>query len=182
MRKLSELIGKVEDITLGEMPLQYKGGDMFQYLEEFFLLDEVQEAMITYNQEQMFDFNSNRNGRRIGNYANETSEYKRHVGLPSVEFTLYESGSFYRSMGVVVGSEAVAIVSDIENALGLDTVNHWGTPAAIEMSHIYEMFESWDENRLVLGLTDDNFDTFASEGEQDLRGFVLRKLKNYLYE
>lgn len=181
MRKLSELIGKVQDITLGEMPYEYQGGNMYEYLYEFFSRSEIQEEMILYNQEQMFDFSNNRNGRRLGNYAEATREKKRAAGLPDNEFTFYESGSFYRSMGVVVGYDGVMIVSDVENALGIDSPNHWGIPAPIEMSHIAEMFESWDENKLALGLSDANFNTFVSEGEYDLRGFVLRRLKDYLY-
>lgn len=132
---------------------------LFPYLANYFNQREVKELMVELNQEQLFGKQILNNGDYTPDYAPYTIEKRRKAGyslLPTMSYHYHETGDLFRSMGVKVSPDSVEITAGSSNpdALGMDM--GFGVGGG-EQGHIESMFSLHDEERLGLGLTEENF-------------------------
>lgn len=80
-------------------------------LEEIFSNPQLQSQMIDLNQSQMMDQGVDSYGVTLGDYSPVSVS---HYGKDPGHITLRDTGAFYDSMKVLVGSEAVVISGDTE--------------------------------------------------------------------
>lgn len=171
---LGELHRKLSDITLNDV-----GVDLFDFLQDFFARQETKERIIYLNQAQNYERQLWRDGSAKPQYSPTTLSKRERWGFyipSSKQYTAHETGELFRSMGVVVTHEYVAVVVDRNNSLGIDFMEDGVVYAFEGDEHIEDYFELYDPNGDTLGLTDESFE----ELREDMINSVLEKLKAYI--
>ena len=173
MTRLDQLIDKFGAISLGGG----SEGDMFLYVKDFFMREDVQKRMVELNQQMLFRNRADNEGRSMGTYRPRTARHKAKMGLPSDEYTFYETGSFYNSMGVDVKDTEVEITSSTDS-LKVDTI--YGHSAPVDMNHIQYMFSRYNPSKSAMGLTEGAVDEVVRDQSLDMSGTIINHLKEYL--
>lgn len=174
---LGELHSKLQDLTLGDL-----GEDLFGYLQRFFQDDKTKDTMIWLNQHQNYDLQQWRDGSPKPIYSPRTLDKRELFGffIPSSKrYVAHETGELFRSMGVLVTPDSVAIVSTTDSSIASDVdFMEGGTQVyGIEGdTHIEDYFEMYDPERNTLGLSEESFATLRDE----MINSVLTQLKAYL--
>lgn len=173
---LNELHGKLQDLTLGDL-----GEDLYGYLQKFFSMKETKESMLWLNQHQNYEQQVWRDGTPKPVYSAPTLEKREAWGfyIPSSKrYTAHETGELFRSMGVLVTPDSVAIVCTTDSSIAEDidfmegTTQVWGIEGD---THIDEYFSLYDPDGKTLGLTEESFATLRD----DMVNSVLTQLKEY---
>lgn len=174
---LGELHSKLQDLTLGDL-----GEDLFGYLQKFFQDDETKDRMLWLNQHQNYDLQVWRDGTEKPTYSPFTLNKREIYGFfipSSKKYVAHESGELFRSMGVLVTSDSVAIVSTTDSTIA-GNVDFMGGETQVYGiygdDHIEEYFDRYDPEGNTLGLTEESFATLRD----DMINSVLTQLKAYL--
>ena len=78
-------------------------------------MPEVSDAVIRFNQDQMYVDGIDSKGASLGEYAPSTKMAKDRIGAESDHITLYDQGDFYKSMELIEkGSDSVVISADMQ--------------------------------------------------------------------
>ena len=174
---LKELHSKLQDLTLGDL-----GKDLYGYLQKFFSMQETKDRMLWLNQSQNYDQQVWRDGTVKPVYAPATLAKREAWGFfipTSKKYVAHETGELFRSMGVLVTPDSVAIVSTTDASIAEDidfmegTTQVWGIEGD---THIEDYFSLYDPEGKTLGLTDENFETLRD----DMVNSVLTQLKAYI--
>lgn len=73
-------------------------------------------------------------------YERYTRYVKEKRGLPADYVTLYDTGSFYSALGILVGSDTIYFVDSDPKTLDIQTV--WGEVLGITQYQLFEFIES----------------------------------------
>lgn len=147
MAGVTRLLLALQEISLpGDLPGEC---DLGLALKEFFERTDIQSLMVKMNQSQLYDMQESRYGTILGTYADKTMKHKIRVGLPTPNYTYYETGATHESLTVYADEESVGVFPDHESApeyahFALDG-NAWGLNV-----------EHWDElmPKVVVSLQD----------------------------
>lgn len=146
----------VGEATLGEE------GSFFIMLQKVFSNEDLQAKMIELNQEQMYDEQETRLGRKHGLYAQKTLRRKRRRdGSYPERYTFEETGAFYDSLNVYAGETGVQMLTDFQ-------IDH--------IASLFATYASEDD----LGLNEENILSLKEDIVDGLRGEIRNYLKNSL--
>jgi len=127
---------------------------------DFVINTEIKDLIIELNQDQLFDFGEDSEGKRLYSfspqqpYAPSTIVLKERSGLPSDRLTLFQTGKFYRSFTVEV--EGTDIVIDA-NGQKSNT----------------NLFEEYGDD--ILGLNSQNMAIFIERLRNDVIFYIRQK-------
>lgn len=114
MAGVTRLLLALQEISLpGDLPGEC---DLGLALKQFFERTDIQSLMVKMNQSQLYDMQENRYGSILGTYAEKTMKHKIRVGLPTPNYTYYETGATHESLTVYADEESVGIFPDHESA------------------------------------------------------------------
>lgn len=114
MAGVTRLLLALQEISLpGDLPGEC---DLGLALKQFFERTDIQTLMVQMNQSQLYDRQENRYGSILGTYAEKTMKHKIRVGLPTPNYTYYETGATHESLTVYADEESVGIFPDHESA------------------------------------------------------------------
>lgn len=176
MRRLNQLIENVESISLGGG----EKGDLFPFLRDFFSNDEVKKKIIEFNQHQLFNLEQDREGNIIGAYSPRIVKRKIREGLPSVNYTFYETGTFFKSMDVYPKEDCVEIITSDNSSLKYDSIGKMSNTKQQSPDHIDWMMSRYNPSRTSLGIQDNFMRTIVEETEMInlMRDDILECLNN----
>jgi hypothetical protein len=155
MAGVTRLVLALQEISLpGDLPGEC---DLGLALKEFFERTDIQSLMVKMNQSQLYDMQESRYGTILGTYADKTMKHKIRVGLPTPNYTYYETGKTHESLTVYADEESVGIFPDHESAP--------------EYAHFALNGDAW-------GLNNENFDELMPEIKEAVTNQIRDFLRN----
>lgn len=153
MAGVTRLLLALQEISLpGDLPGEC---DLGLALKQFFERTDIQTLMVKMNQSQLYDMQESRYGAILGTYADKTMKHKIRVGLPTPNYTYYETGKTHESLTVYADEESVGIFPDHESAP--------------EYAHFALNGDAW-------GLNNENFDELMP----DIKEAVTNQIRAFL--
>lgn len=153
MAGVTRLVLALQEISLpGDLPGEC---DLGLALKSFFERTDIQSLMVKMNQSQLYDMQESRYGTILGTYADKTMKHKIRVGLPTPNYTYYETGKTHESLTVYADEESVGIFPDHESAP--------------EYAHFALNGDAW-------GLNTENFDELMP----DIKEAVTNQIRDFL--
>ena len=100
--------------------------DPAQILRKALKNEEVQSFILRSNRETLYNKGEDSEGESLGEYSPFTVELKKQKGQPFDRITLFDSGDFYRSFKLFIGSNYIEIQSDPVKEDGTDLLVEFG--------------------------------------------------------